>query len=53
MSLKLSAALIGFVGLVFYYFFCMAASIATLDSFFIRKISLIKFELQLVSKLKT
>lgn len=85
MSLKLSMALIGFVGLIFYFFFCiailsplffilgitsfdavlnhkttlsltflgMAASIATLDSFFIRKISLIKFERQLVSKLKT
>ncbi len=86
MSFKLiSAVLIGFVGLAFYFFFCisilsplffilgissfdavlthktaisltflaMAASIATLDSFFIRKISLIKFERQLVSKLKT
>lgn len=85
MSLKLSAALLGFVGLVFYFFFCiailsplffilgisgfdaalnhktvlsltflgMAASIATLHRFFIREISLIKFERQLVSKLKT
>jgi hypothetical protein len=34
-------------------FLVIAASIAVLDSFFIRKISLIKFERQLVSKLKT
>ena len=34
-------------------FLVIAASIAVLDSFFIRKISLIKFERQLVRKLKT
>ena len=33
-------------------FLVIAASISVLDSFFIRKISLIKFERQLVSKLK-
>ncbi len=85
MSLKLIfAVLIGFVGLAFYFLFCIAilsplffilgftgfdavlthktaisltflgiaTSIATLHRFFIREISLIKFERQLVSKLK-
>lgn len=89
MSLKIlklvSTILIGFVGLAFYFFFCIAilfplflilgftsfdavlshkttisltflgiaTSIATLHHFFIREISLIKFERQLVQKLKS